>query len=132
MVAQAALSHKKHNVIVTGGTVRQNSMCMTGRLVSEAVRDTHFDTFIMGADSIDLDRGISTFLEDEAQNTRILMGAARRTIVLVDKSKFYKPSLHRICGVDMVDCIVTDLSPDDETARRFAERGIELTFVSPV
>ncbi|MDO6591906.1 transcriptional regulator [Loktanella sp. D2R18] len=130
LVAQAALSHGKHNVVVTGGTVRQASMCMTGRLVLEAVRDTQFDTFIMGADCISLERGISTFLEDEAQNTRILMGAARRTVVLVDGSKFDKPSLHRICGIDQVDCIVTDLPHDSEIARQFAHKGINLEFVS--
>lgn len=129
LVAQAALLHDKHNVIVTGGTVRRASMCMTGRLVQEAVRGMQFDTFVMGADSISVDRGISTFLEDEAANTRILMRAARRTIVLADGSKFDKPSLHRICAVDEVDMIVTDLPAEDPVVERFRVAGARLRLV---
>ena len=129
MVAQAALAHDRHNVIVTGGTVRRASMCMTGRLVQEAVRGMQFDTFVMGADSISVDRGISTFLEDEAENTRILMQAARRTIVLADGSKFDKPSLHRICAVDAVAMIVTDLPADDPVVERFRAAGAQLRLV---
>jgi DeoR family fructose operon transcriptional repressor len=130
VVAQTAATHGQHNVIVTGGTVRPVSMCMTGRLVNESVRGMHFDTFIMGADSVSLDRGISTFLEDEAENTRILMSAAKRTIVLVDRSKFDKPSLHRICDSKDVDIIVTNLPPNSDVVRRFADKGIKLTLVS--
>ncbi|WP_116135022.1 DeoR/GlpR family DNA-binding transcription regulator [Tropicimonas sp. IMCC34043] len=129
LVAQAALMHDRHNVIVTGGTVRRASMCMTGRLVQEAVRGMQFDTFLMGADSISADRGISTFLEDEAGNTRILMQAARRTVVLADGSKFDKPSLHRICAVDAVDMIVTDLAEDDPAVARFRAAGAKLLLV---
>jgi DeoR family fructose operon transcriptional repressor len=130
VVAQTAASHGQHNVIVTGGTVRPASMCMTGRLVNEAMRGMHFDTFIMGADSVSLDRGISTFLEDEAENTRILMSAAERTIVLVDRSKFDKPSLHRICDAKQVDTIVTNLPENSDVVHRFADKGINLTLVS--
>lgn len=129
LVAQAALSHDRHNVIITGGTVRRVSMCMTGRLVEAAVQGMQFDTFIMGADSISVTRGISTFLEDEAQNTRILMQAARRTIVLADGSKFDKPSLHHICAVEAVERIVTDLAPGDPLLAQFRDAGALLHLV---
>ena len=102
---------------------------MTGRLVQEAVRGMQFDTFVMGADSISVDRGISTFLEDEAENTRILMQAARRAVVLADGSKFDKPSLHRICAVDAVAMIVTDLPADDPVVERFRAAGAQLRLV---
>ncbi|WP_068118840.1 DeoR/GlpR family DNA-binding transcription regulator [Tropicimonas marinistellae] len=129
LVAQAALSHDKHNVIVTGGTVRRASMCMTGRLVGEALKGMQFDTFMMGADSISAERGISTVMEDEAENTRILMAAARRSIVLADGSKFDKPSLHRICAVTDVDMVVTDLAPDDPNVAQMRTLGVNLYLV---
>ena len=119
-VAQAAMSHDKHHVMITGGTLRRASVCMTGRLVEEAVRGMKFDTFIMGADSVSPAHGISTVLEDEAQSTRIMMTAAKRIIVLVDSSKFDNPSLHHICDIAAVDIIVTDL---DDTDPRIAQFG---------
>lgn len=128
-VAQAALSHDKHNVIITGGTLRRASLCMTGRLVQEAVRGMRFETFIMGADSLSLEHGISTVLEDEAQSTRILMAAAKRIIVLADGTKFDNPSLHHICDATAVDLIVTDLDPNDPIVSRFLDEGAKLHLV---
>ncbi|MBT9385197.1 transcriptional regulator [Pseudooceanicola sp. CBS1P-1] len=128
-VALAALAHEKHNVIVTGGTVRAASMCMTGWMVREATRNMQFDTFVMGADSISLEHGITTFLEDEAENMRVMMKAARRIIVLADGSKFTKPSLHRICDIASVEQIVTDLPADDPTTRALIAAGARLHLI---
>ncbi|WP_045393032.1 hypothetical protein [Falsirhodobacter sp. alg1] len=128
-VAQAALLHEKHNVIVTGGTVRGASMCMTGWMVREALRGMQFDTFIMGADSISIERGITTFMEDEAENTRIMMNAARRIIVLADGTKFTKPSLHRICDISAVSLIVTDLSADAQIVQELRDAGANLQLI---
>ncbi|SNT73603.1 transcriptional regulator [Paracoccus seriniphilus] len=112
-VAQNALAHGQHTVMLTGGRIRSNAMSMTGRMVETSIGQMHFDTFVMGAASIDADHGLSTFQEDEAHNTRFMLGAARRVIVLADSTKFHKPSLHRICGMSRVDILVTDLPADD-------------------
>ncbi len=129
-VAQAAMRHEKHNVIVTGGTLRSASLCMTGRLVEEAVRGMRFDTFIMGAGSISHEHGISTVLEDEAQTTRVLMRAAKRVIVLADSSKFDRPSLHHICDIDDADLIVTDLHKGDSKIADMQASGAKLHLIS--
>lgn len=125
-VAQKALEHGQHTVMMTGGRVRPNAMAMTGRMVETSIKQMHFDTFVMGADSVDPDKGLSAFHEDEAHNTRCMVDAASRVIVLADRTKILKPSLHKICEMDRVHTLVTDLAFNDPLYLTFIDKGINV------
>lgn len=85
-----------------------------------------FDTFVMGADSVDPEIGLSTFREEEAHVTFAMVKAAARVIVLADRTKLKKPSLHRICGLDRVEMLVTDLAPGDPLVAQIEARGVRV------
>jgi DeoR/GlpR family transcriptional regulator of sugar metabolism len=125
-VAQTVLRHKQHQVMLTGGSIRRETMSVSGRLVDTALSEMRFDTFVMGADSIEPETGVSTFLEDEAHENRAMIEASGRVIVLADKTKFSKPRLHRICAMDRITAIITDLEPNHEIANRIRERGVRV------
>ena len=99
---------------------------LSGRVVETVLASLRFDTFVMGADCVDPDLGLSTFREDEAHITRAMLDAANRVIVLADRSKLMKPSLHQICGLDRVDYLVTDLEPNDPLIARFEAHGVQV------
>ncbi|GGL61694.1 hypothetical protein [Wenxinia marina] len=126
MVAQHALASGRHTVMLTGGRIRPNALALTGRVVETVLASMRFDTFVMGADSVDPEQGLSTFLEDEAHHTRAMVEAAARVIVLADRTKFLKPSLHRICGLERVSILVTDLPPGDPLVGQVRARGVEV------
>ncbi len=125
-VAQTVLGHKQHQVMLTGGSIRRETMSLTGRQVDAALSEMRFDTFVMGADSVDPEKGISTFLEDEAHQNRAMIEASERVIVVADKTKFSKPRLHRICAIERIHAIVTDIDPDHELAGRMREHGVRV------
>ncbi len=125
-VAHHLLAHGQHEVMVTGGRIRPNARSMTGRLVDAALVGMRFDTFVMGANSIDPHGGLSTFREDEAHVTRAMVDASARVIVLADRSKFMKPLLRKICDIERVAIVVTDLAPDDPVAQDIAARGVKV------
>lgn len=125
-VAYTVLGHKQHQVMLTGGRIRPETMSVTGRLVDTALSEMRFDTFVMGADSIDPEKGLSTTREDEAHQNRAMIEASERVIVLADSTKFSKPRLHRICAIDRIFALVTDLDPNHEIASRVRERGVRL------
>ena len=127
-VAQTLMGHGRHDVMLTGGRIRPNARSLTGRLVESSLAGMRFDTFIMGATSLDPINGLSTFREDEAHQTRAMSQAAERVIVLADRSKFMKPSLHRICTWEEIDVLVTDLDPEDPVATTIADLGVQLVF----
>lgn len=128
-VASNALKHEKHDVVLTGGRIRPNALSLTGRLVETALGEMTFDTFAMGADSVDPARGCSTFREDEAHQTRAMIAAAARVIVLADRTKFSKPALHKICDMSRVDLCVTDLPEAAPEVAHLRQQGIEVHLV---
>lgn len=126
LVAQSALAHGQHTVMMTGGRIRPNALCFTGGLVEQAVSGLRFDTFVMGADSIDAQLGLSTFREDEARQTRAMVDAASRVIVLADATKFSKPALHKICDLDRVSLVVTERHDHGDALDEIRARGVEV------
>ncbi|SHJ23999.1 transcriptional regulator [Wenxinia saemankumensis] len=131
MVAQHLLGHGRHSVMLTGGRIRPESLALTGRAAEQLLATMRFDTLVMGADSIDPAQGLSTFLEDEAHQTRAMVEAANRVIVLADRTKFLKSSLHWICALEKVAILVTDLAPGDPLIPRMEEKGVQVVLVDP-
>ncbi|MGJ8612327.1 MAG: DeoR/GlpR family DNA-binding transcription regulator, partial [Octadecabacter sp.] len=125
-VAQNALSHGTHTVMLTGGRIRPNSMSMGGPMVATCLQQMRFDTFVMSAASVDPEFGLSTFLEDEAQVTRQMMQAAGRVVVLADKTKLMKPAMHVICQTGQIDVLITDLPADHPVIATIESHGVRV------
>ncbi len=131
VVAQNAMARGEHDVLLTGGRIRPRALSLTGRQVENTLSDMRFDTFIMGVGTVEPEMGFSTFREDEAHGTRTMVQAAARVIVLADHTKFRKSALHRICGLEDIDILVTDLPPDSTILPAIRERGVRVETVSP-
>lgn len=116
----------QHELMLTGGVLRQNAMSLSGRLVETTLETMSFDTVLMGADRIDPAFGLSTFSEDEAHLNRAMIRASRRVIVLADASKFGPTKLHRICDLSQVDAIVSDSSMPADMQQDLRSRNVRL------
>ena len=126
MVAQHAMRNGRHRVMLTGGVIRPSTGSLSGRLAESSLNGMNFDTFVMGADSIDPEGGLSTYSEDEAHVTRAMVDAAARVIVLADHTKFRASRLHRICGLARVSILITDRPPADPIRAALNAAGVRL------
>lgn len=126
MVAQNALLPGIHRVMLTGGDVNPETASLGGRMIERALSEMHFDTFIMGADSIHLPSGVSTYSEAEAHITRAMMERAARVICLADHTKFRRPGLHHICALSQMDILVTDVPLADETMENLTAQNVQV------
>ena len=122
----ALLECPQHQLMLTGGVLRQNAMSLSGRLVETTLEGMSFDTVLLGADRVDPAFGLSTFSEDEAHLNRAMIRASRRVIVLADATKFGPTKLHRICELSKVDAIVSDASMPIEMQQELRSRNVEL------
>ena len=123
---------KQHTLMLPGGRLRVDAMSLTGHMVENTLASMSFDTAYVGADSIHQEFGLSTFSEEEAHLTSVMMRSARRVVVLADSSKFGAPSLHRICGISDVDIFVTDRKLSTHTRDRIQDSGALVQFCGPV
>ncbi|QLB13016.1 DeoR family transcriptional regulator [Bisgaardia hudsonensis] len=95
-------------VRMTGGVLRKNAMSFSGIMADNNLRQYRFDKVFLGVDGFDLQKGITTFNEQEAHLNRLMCEAADQVIVVTDSSKFGQYSDFVICQANQINVLVTD------------------------
>ena len=94
-------------LVMLGGTLRPRSCTLTGDPGLQFLEGMHVDLALMGIHSLAGGRLSETSTEVAAIKRRMI-AAARRTVLLVDSSKFVEPAFTRVCDVRDVDQVITD------------------------
>ncbi|WP_206483428.1 transcriptional repressor AgaR [Thalassotalea sp. G2M2-11] len=118
------------DIFITGGRLRKKSMSFYGTHAEERLKYYNFGKVILGVDGIDLNRGISTHYEPEANYNRAMCDNAEQIIVVTDSSKFGKRSLHSIIALNKIDILVTDSNLSKEYKDAIEALNIELHIVN--
>jgi DeoR family fructose operon transcriptional repressor len=114
------------DLIVLGGKVREGIYAIIGAFAEEMLKKLHVNKFVMGADAIHLQRGITNATLAEAPIKKLAMQMAKEIILVSDSSKFGKISLVHVCNLQEVDKIVTDENLPSDISRQLKEIGIEV------
>lgn len=112
-------------VYVLGGRYRRDSQATVGPLFLAGV-SIAVDTAIIGVGGITLEQGLTTPLLEAALTTAAMIEAARRTIVVVEASKFGQLCFARIASFSSVDILVTDSEPPNDIAQTLAEAQVQV------
>jgi DeoR/GlpR family transcriptional regulator of sugar metabolism len=100
-------------VIVPGGTIRQNSTFLTGEPGDDFLKKVHADICLIGSHAV-----TGTLLTDAALEVaslkRLMVKSARRSILLIDSSKFQSPAFCVFGEITDIDEVITDdgISPE--------------------
>ena len=116
-------------LVFLGGTLRRKSLSFYGTQTERAVQDLHVDKLFLAADGFDIQKGITTHFEPEAQLNRMMCRAASEIIVVADSSKFGRICLHRILEPQGISKVVTDAGIPTEAREALARNGVEVIFV---
>ncbi|RIJ76957.1 DeoR/GlpR transcriptional regulator [Nakamurella silvestris] len=96
-----------------GGAVRGTTLAAVGDWTTRCLQDVTVDVAFLGTNGI-ADTGLSTPDLAEAAVKRALVGAARRTVLLADHTKFGRREFARVVGLEEIDTVITDTDLDDE------------------
>ena len=116
-------------VIVPGGILRRNSLSLVGEQAADTLRNFYCDKCFIGADGIDIERGLLTTNVEEAHLMRINIRNAKKVIALVDSSKFQPKGIMTVASLDDVDMIITDRGIPDEKRKQLNALNIEVLIV---
>src|SRR5581483_4887555 len=125
----AELAGTSIEVILTGGTLRENSFSLVGPLAEETLRRLSADILFLGVDGFDVHFGLTTPNLLEAKVNRVMVEIARRTVVVCDSSKFGRRSLSLICPPRAVHQTITDSHISKNDLHALEEAGIQITLV---
>lgn len=116
-------------LVLTGGVARPQSYELIGPLGTKILDELTLDITFLGVDAIDPVSGAAAHHEGEASINRLLAARARKVVVVADSSKIGGSAFARICGIEDVDVLVTDVDASEEDVRRFTERGVDVVRV---
>jgi DeoR family transcriptional regulator, aga operon transcriptional repressor len=116
-------------LVVTGGVARAESYELVGPFAEAALAALNLDIAIVGVDGISVAAGLTTHHEVEAHTNRAMILRARRVIVVADSSKVGQVAFARICDLERVDEVISDVAADPAVVAAIREAGIEMTLV---
>ncbi len=116
-------------IVVTGGVARPQTYELVGPLTAGVPKEVVLDVAVLGVDGLDPRLVVMTHQEDEAGISRLFAERAQRVVVVTDSSKMGKRAFARICGLDVIDVIVTDSGAPADMVARLGELGIRVITV---
>jgi len=112
------------DVVLLGGSYRPRSNTLEGAVPMEVVGNFHASRFILGADGLSLDEGVTTPSLGLAGVERAMIRQTRgEVVVLADSSKFGVVGDVVICTLDKVDAVIVDDGVDDDVREEIGRLG---------
>jgi DeoR/GlpR family transcriptional regulator of sugar metabolism len=118
------------HVVVAPGELDQHMKMIAGRWTVEFVSQLNFDVAFVSAAGLTLDEGLTTSRRPLADMVNAARAAAKRTVALIDASKFGRASLLTIMGATDPDLIITDPALPADVAEAYDAAGVHLETLS--
>lgn len=128
-IALLLADSSKIEVYLAGGKVRPHLFSIIGRSAEEFIKGFNVDKLFLGADAIDIERGITNANAEEAYLKQEMIRSANEVIVVTDSSKFNKVSLAHVCDFSQINHVITDKNIPKEYKGILNEKNIKLSLV---
>jgi DeoR family fructose operon transcriptional repressor len=113
-------------VLLIGGRLRGRTLATVDDWALRPLADMYVDVAFLGTDGLSVERGLTTSDPAEAAVKRAMIGAARRTVLLADRTKIGNDHLARFGTLDDLDLLVTDAGSDDKPVAEVEATGLRV------
>lgn len=113
-------------LIITGGNVLQASSAMAGPLAERSLAGFFVDRAFICVRGVDLARGYTVDLPEEAVLLRGVMEIARETVVMADCTLFDRVGFAPLCELKAVQKLVTNKEIRDEYKQQLFQQSIQV------
>ncbi len=120
---------KRNKVFLLGGEYDGDDFETIGLLTVEQIASYHVDHAILTVGGIHAETGLTNYEVETAPLARATIRQATSTTVLADSHKMGRTALAKICGLAMIDRIVTDKEPPAEIRDAIEAANVDLIVV---
>jgi DeoR family transcriptional regulator of aga operon len=114
------------NIFMPGGNLRKKSLSLIGALAAENFGKFYCDKLFLGVDGFDTSHGLSTPNAEEAHLNQIMIGMAKKVIVVADSRKFLRRRFAFISPISSINIVITDSGIREEDKIRLENSGAEV------
>lgn len=104
---------KRHNLTISmcGGVLNKSNLTLSGTGAMEVLRTINIDTAFLVASGYSAKSGFTCGMESEATIKRMVIGKARRVVMLLDCSKMDRMLPYTFAQMEDLDYLVTEREP---------------------
>ena len=125
-IVPALSSYPGIELIVLGGKYLKESETVVGFEAMKMAENFQADVYFMGICALDPVKGVTAGYMEEAELKRTMLAHSQVSVALSTFDKLETFESYRVCAIEDLDYIVTELSPDNETFKSFQEKGVKV------
>ena len=113
-------------VIFIGGKLSRRSQLATGGSSINVLSEIKADICFLGTGYLDVNEGITAIDWEIAQMKKAMMKASKKIVSLTISEKLDTVNRHKICDINTLDILVTELDPNSKVLDEYRKRNINL------
>lgn len=129
VVAQELAHLPNISLVMTGGTVRHETLAMVGPIAERTLEMLRVNKVFLAINGFDAQHGLTTPSITEAEMKRKMIQVGKQVILLADHSKYAKVSFAKVAGTGQINQLITDWQLPAVGAAELEEAGVEVTIV---
>jgi len=125
-IAALLAGRKDMEVVVTGGRILPDSLVTAGTYAVRLLEQSHVDICFVGVCSLHHEIGVSSIDYFECEMKRAMVNCSDKIVALTGHDKIGTAETYKICAIDMLDTIVTEIDPGNEIFEPYRKRNIDI------
>ena len=113
-------------VVILGGIVRSSSWSVVGSWIKQILTEINIDIAFLGCKGITPDDGISDVNPWTIESKKAMMAESKKSIVLVDSSKWGRVAFASFAAVDDVSMIITSSNAPENLVTAVKSKGVDI------
>jgi DeoR/GlpR family transcriptional regulator of sugar metabolism len=116
------------DVKILPGKLHKEQLFLFGSETIQKLAEYHVDYVLLGIFAIS-DKGVFIHTEEGLVKRQMVMQGTR-VIALADNSKINTTGFFKVCDLSLIDCLITDIRPDDSFIQALQESDVELILTA--
>lgn len=120
------MHHPSIEVILIGDKISKNSKITVGPEAIAKIRQMKPDLCFLGTNALDLEHGITDNDWEVVQLKKAMIEASKKVVCLCIAEKLNTVQPIKVCDIDKIDTLITELSPANPLLKPYAEKGVRI------
>jgi DeoR/GlpR family transcriptional regulator of sugar metabolism len=120
------MQHPNIEVIIIGDKISKNSKITVGSEAIAKIKQIKADICFIGTNAIDAKHGITDNDWEVVQLKRAMIESSKMVVCLSIAEKINSVQPIRVCGLDDINILITELPDDDPVLKPYVDAGIKV------
>ncbi|MGQ0738469.1 MAG: DeoR/GlpR family DNA-binding transcription regulator [Bacteroidota bacterium] len=120
------MHHPNIEVILIGDKISKNSKITVGSQAIARIKEIKADICFLGTNAIDIEHGITDSDWEVVQLKKAMIESSKKVVCLSIAEKVNTVQPIRVCGLNEIDMLITELDPDNPMMRPYVNAGVEV------